>query len=379
MEPENVMISLRRKVLIGAGVIAAAAGIAIPSAIAATSVSVPAAGPAYGCDTGSSRVLEHVYTSKVNFENYLASHGGKCPGGFEVAIGAPGSVNPSPTPTPTTPTPTPPAGSWNCTVSDTVANDSNGACAYSDLNAGSNQAEYVEQDEWGIGGTPWASQLLQANSGSDWQVTVNVGDTNNTGAVVTYPDVQDTVTNTSNDPVPFTDYTSLTSTYDSSLPSNPGADDDYEAAYDMWLGDDSTASGDYGDYAQEVMVWTHNYNQTPAGSDTGQTWTDPSTGDVYEIWSTNTAVAGDESLVTFVNTANSSSVPHNGHESGVTSGTDSGSINLLALFQFMQADHLTAETGINQIDYGFEVCDTTGQNATFSVSGYTLNATGSGI
>jgi hypothetical protein len=41
----------------------------------------------YGCVTGPNRVLEHVYTSALNFRRFLAAHRGTCPGGFPVANG----------------------------------------------------------------------------------------------------------------------------------------------------------------------------------------------------------------------------------------------------------------------------------------------------
>lgn len=349
--------------------------------MAATTPSVPDPGTAYGC-VNSSRAFVDVYTNKTNFQNFLAANGGKCPSGFAVAIGAPSSPAPTPTPTapatslpPTAPDPTPTSTStsptpvpsasdtslppgvgtktWNCTTKDVNQSDINGACGpYTDLHGGSNASEYVTQDIWngaGGGGTI-ASQELDADNGYQWQVIANA--TGN-GAVLSYPDTQDTVTDSNGNDIPVTSYTGLTSSYSTSLPSSPGSSDDYEAAYDIWT------SG----YGQETMVWTDNHGQTPAGSDTGKTWTDPSTGNAYEIWSTGEAAA-DQPLVTFVKKTNSVS----------------GSVDLLQLFKFMQSNgYMVSGAGVSQVDYGFEICSTSGKTETFAVNSYTLNATGTGV
>jgi len=170
-------------------------------------------------------------------------------------------------------------------------------------------------------------------------------------AVLSYPDAQDTITDTSNNPVPFGDFAGITSTYATQMPSDigtAGPDDDYEAAYDIWLGHDGA------NYDQEIMVWTDDHNQVPAGNDTGATWTDPSTGVVYEIWTGN-----NDDPVTLVAKSNATS----------------GAVSLLSLFSWLQSNGYSSETGINQIDYGFELCSTSGRTETFDVTNYTLDAT----
>jgi hypothetical protein len=436
-----------------AGAVVFTCGGAAFAAVSAPAVPSPAT--AYGCDVGPTRILEDVYTGEANFQTFLNQHGGVCPDGFAITIGASGggttppvqavpavtdsaatdltpsgatlngTVNPNgaattyqfeygattaygsttpataasagsgtsavtetasltglsasasyhyrldatnsagttdgPDETFTTSAATPPVSGFTCTES-VIADGINSGCGpYDDLNGGGNSSEDVTNDAWNaenngtFTGTPFNSQVLSANSGSDWQVVANAASGN--GAVLSYPDTQDTVTGTNNAPIPLTSYTDIDSTYNDALPVSPGASDDYEAAYDLWLG---TPSSQYG---QEIMVWTDNHGQTPAGSDTGKTWTDPTTGDVYEIWVTSPSAAADNPLVTFVAQKNATS----------------GSVDLLDVFKFLQTDGLTTETGVNQMDYGFEICSTSGQNATFSLNGYTLNATGTGV
>jgi hypothetical protein len=243
--------------------------------------------------------------------------------------------------------PVPPA-TFSCTTSAMVAGCPASGDYSSGVHGGNFQAAYVIQDEWNPT-SALVSQVLSANSMSDWQVQANLS-TGNT-AVLSYPDSQDTITDPSNNPVPFGSFASITSTYAAKMPSDTGnaaTGDDYEAAYDIWLGHNG------GNYAQEIMVWTDTRNQIPAGVDTGTTWTDPSTGVAYEVWD-----SGGHDPVSLVRKSNATS----------------GSVDLLSLFSWLRSAGLSTEAGINQIDYGFELCSTSGLTETFTVTGYTLNAT----
>jgi hypothetical protein len=216
------------------------------------------------------------------------------------------------------------------------------------VSGGDYQAAKVVQDGWNPT-SALVGQELSANSMSDWQVQADLSSGNT--AVLTYPDAQDTLTDPTDNPVPFSSFAALTSTYASQMPSDAGTAgpaDDYEAAYDIWLGHAGV------NYGQEIMVWTDDHNQVPAGSDTGKTWTDSSTGAVYEIWA-----GSGNNPVTLV------------RKSNVTSG----SVDLLSLFSWLQSAGYSTETGVNQIDYGFELCSTSGKTETFAVTGYTLDAT----
>jgi hypothetical protein len=229
----------------------------------------------------------------------------------------------------------------------------NGACpssgAYSDgVRAGNYQAALVVQDVWNPS-SALKSQVLSASSMADWQVKANLSAGNT--AVLSYPDAQDTVTNPSNNPVPLASFATRSSTYAAQRPSETGTagpSDDYEAAYDIWLGRNGA------NYDQEIMVWTDTRRQVPAGSDTRKTWTDPSTGVAYEIWDSS-----GHNPVTLVRKSNATS----------------GSVNLRSLFSWLQSAGYTTETGVNQIDFGFELCSTSGQAETFTVTDYSLDAT----
>jgi hypothetical protein len=209
-----------------------------------------------------------------------------------------------------------------------------------------NAAAYVIADVWNPT-SAFKSQVVSANNPGQWQVVANIAAGNT--AVLSYPDIQVTVTNTSDQATPFSGFKSLASTFAHQMPSDlgtQGSGDDYEAAYDIWLGAGSN------NYAQEVMIWQDTHNQVPAGSNTGKTYTDAS-GVVYQIWTES-----GNNPVTFKRSSN----------------VTSGSVDLLALFKFMIANGYTTMTGVNQIDYGFELCSTSGKTETFTVTGFSLTA-----
>ena len=239
-------------------------------------------------------------------------------------------------------------GSFSCTTSNLSGGCPASGTYGTSIDGGSNQAAYVIQDAWNPA-FALISQTVSANNMSDWQVKADMAAGNR--AVLSYPDAQDTVTDTSDNPVPFGDYASIISTFATQMPSDvgtAGAADDYEAAYDLWLGHDGA------NYDQEIMVWTDDHNQVPAGSDTGATWTDPLTGVVYEIWAGN-----NDDPVTLV----------------AKSNMTMGAVDLSSLFSWLRSNGYSDETGINQLDFGFELCSTSGRTETFDVTDYTLDAT----
>jgi hypothetical protein len=238
-------------------------------------------------------------------------------------------------------------GTWSCTTS---AN--NGACPSSGNYNGSltGAAQQVTEDVQDVSNPSSAlnGQTLQANSASDWQVTANIAAGNT--AFISYPQVQDTLTSTSGQPVPLADYTSLTTSYASTLPP-AGSSDDWAAGYSIWLGNNTTS------YLTQVLVWTANHGQVPSGGDIGQVWTDPASGAAYEMW-----VNWNSGVITLVPEVNSTS----------------GSFNIYDLAEYLTQNGFSSATGISQVAYGFVLASTSGANETFAVSNFTLAGTGDG-
>jgi hypothetical protein len=236
------------------------------------------------------------------------------------------STSPSPTPTSASPTPTPTSAGG-------------GACAKPSFSTSAQfgtwdlSPYFVTNDMWNEGAGN-VSQTLYACSFSDWYVTTTAS---GGGSVLTYPDSHLDVPNTPE----ISSLSSVTSTFADSNP-NTGT---YEDAYDIWLNGIADPSGG----SDELMIWTNNHGQTPAGSPMatvtigGQTWT---------------AWKGNGGYMAFV----------------ASSNVTAGSLNLLAFLQWITAEGwVPANSTLNQVDYGVEICSTNGAPATFSFGDFSVN------
>lgn len=248
------------------------------------------------------------------------------------------SSTPAPISTPSFPPSNPTAQGTAC-----ITSANNGTCGPYNYSGISGNQTSVIQDVWNpING---ASQTLAAYNPGSWSVSANMPASNT--AVVSYPDTQQIYTTTSNTPSPLSDFSSITSSYAENGPANHG--DDYEAAYDIWAGTGNN------DYAQEIMIWVDNHGQTPAGSDVASATID---GVGYRIWSTSRAGAVGATMAMVMN-----------------SDQSSGSVNVLADLNWLESSgYLPAGSGLNQIDFGFEICSTGGVPETFSLTQYGIKA-----
>jgi hypothetical protein len=255
----------------------------------------------------------------------------------------------SPGTTPSTPPSTAPAGPPStapasgpaCTA---TANDGScGPYTYSDITGSNGSSTRVIQDVWNpISG---ASQKLTSFSPGNWSVSASMPASNT--AVVSYPDTQQLYTTDSNTPKPLSSFGSITSSYTETGPASSG--DDWEAAYDIWAGTGTD------NYAQEIMIWVDNHGQTPAGSVVASATID---GVGYKIWSTGKAgtVGNPVSMVLDSNQA-------------------SGSVNVLDDLNWLKSSgYMPASSGVNQIDFGFELCSTGGATQTFAVSQFGIKS-----
>jgi hypothetical protein len=225
-----------------------------------------------------------------------------------------------------------------------VTSGNSGSCGpydYPEVTGGNSPS--VIQDIWNpING---ASQTLTAYNPGNWSVSASMPAANT--AVVSYPDVQTTYTTSNDTPAALSSFSSITSSYTEAGPAASG--DDYEAAYDIWAGTGSN------NYAQEIMIWVDNHGQTPAGSDVVSATID---GVGYKVWSTGGAGAvGDP--VSMVLDSNQSS----------------GSVNVLDDLNWLESHgYMPAGSGLNQVDFGWEICSTGGAPQTFAMSQYGIKA-----
>src|ERR1700761_1656017 len=252
--------------------------------------------------------------------------------------------SPSSTPPSTPPSSSPPAtGTGTACVTST--NDGGcGPYTFAGISGSHGGQTHVIQDIWNpIGGI---SQTLTAYSPANWSVKASMPASNT--AVLSYPDTQQIYTTDSNTPNPLSGYSSITSSYTETGPSTKG--NDWEAAYDIWAGTGSN------NYAQEIMIWVDNHGQRPAGDQVGSATID---GQSYQVWSTGKAGAYGNPVSLVLN-----------------SNQASGSVNLLADLNWLKSNgYVPASSGLNQIDFGFELCSTGGVPETFAMSDYGIKAT----
>ena len=220
----------------------------------------------------------------------------------------------------------PPAGSGTCTHPSFVTSDQYGMW---------NQDPYfVYNDMWGISGYS-VSQTLYACSYGNWYVTATMNNDNGDGHVKTYPNSH---RDWDNEPA-ISSLQSVTSTF---AETSPGTGI-YEDAYDIWLNGIADSS------STEVMIWTENHGQVPAGN---QVTTVTLDGRSWAVWKGNSYIA-------FVAGSN------------FTSGT----MNLLTFFQWIMGQGwIPGNSTLGQVDYGAELVSTNGMPATFSFSNFSVSA-----
>lgn len=257
----------------------------------------------------------------------------------------------SPSPSPTSPSPSPTSPSPSPTGSACVTSDPSGSCGaydYPGIIGSNGYNTYVLNNMWGAGGTG-ATQTLTAYNPGLWSVVAKAPAGN--GAVLTYPDTQQIFTRTDNTPDPLSGFTTLYSSFSENM--HPASGTSAEAAYDIWAGQ-STATN----YADEIMIWNDQVNRSCAGGTpllsgimfggSGgvlvQSWDLCSFGSSELIWSLHAGAAANE---------------------------QTGTVDVLAMMNYLVSHkYLPAGTGLNQIDYGFEICSTGGVPETFSLSSY---------
>jgi hypothetical protein len=223
-----------------------------------------------------------------------------------------------------TPTPAPAPVSRHCTNPQFVTSDPRGGW--------SDGRYYVNNDMWNISGYS-VTQTLYACAYNNWYVVADMNNDRGDGAVKTYPNVHEDFNERA-----ISSFHAISSTLAETSP-HAGI---YEDAYDIWI-NGVASSG-----STEVMIWTENCNQVPAGSAEG---TVTFGGRAYKAWKNGSYIA-------FVADTN------------FTSGT----LNLLEVFNWIIAKGwMPASSTLGQIDYGAEIVSTNGAAATFTFTNFSVN------
>jgi len=191
---------------------------------------------------------------------------------------------------------------------------------------------YLYNDMWNISGYT-VTQTLYACAYNNWYVVANMNNDSGNGAVKTYPDVQANF----NEPA-ISSFHAISSTFAETSP-HVGI---YEDAYDIWINGVATSG------STEVMVWTENFHQVPAGSVQGSVTFG---GRRYTVWKNGSYIA-------------------------VVANTNftSGTVNLLQIFDWIMAKGwMPATSTLGQIDYGAEIVSTNSAPATFTFTNFSVS------
>jgi len=190
---------------------------------------------------------------------------------------------------------------------------------------------FVHNNMWNNSET-LGPQTLYACSHHSWYVVSN--QTNRAGAVKTYPNAHKDYGDAR-----ISSFSRITSTFAATSP-HVGI---YNVAFDIWT-NGIASSG-----STEIMIWTENFNQVPAGDIVATASLGSRT---YKVWKTS-----DSHYIALV----------------PTRVVTAGSIDLLEIFKWlMSKGWLPTGSTLGQIDYGVEIVSTGGRNATFSFTDFSI-------
>jgi hypothetical protein len=195
----------------------------------------------------------------------------------------------------------------------------------------------VHNNMWNAGSYK-VSQSTEACSYRSWNTTVTADDSRGDGAVKTYPNVHKDYHDwgTGRERA-WSSITSLRSTFAATGPKT-GI---YNIAYDIWM------NGVPGN--REIMIWTENHNQVPAGS---RVATVTLSGISWDVWAT-----GGNNYLAFVPKA----------------PLASGALDLKAMIDYLIAQgRVPANSTLGQVCFGVEVVSTNGAPATFRFTDFSL-------
>jgi hypothetical protein len=235
-----------------------------------------------------------------------------------------GVTNPPSSPTPSTSTSSNPGTG---VPSDAVWVDSGQWASWT------NNGYILYNNIWGSGA---GTQTIWAKTGTNWGIVANHP---RTSGVKSYPNTGRTLNRT------LSSLSSLTSSFNVTVPVSG----DYATAYDIWANN----------HAYEVMIWT---NQAGA------------VGPIAEQYDANGAVPNVRNLTVGGHTWNvyRGSNGANAVFSFIRTNTGSGTIDVLALLNWLRTNSWWGDVTIGEAQFGFEVTGTAGQSS-FTVNSFSLN------
>jgi hypothetical protein len=232
---------------------------------------------------------------------------------------------------------------WSCTAFDGGDQNPGPNCPrgnkgyqYHGITNANGRNTSVINDVWNPPGSGHP-QTIYVNNPGDWAVVANMPEGNT--AVLSYPDIQQILTLTTNVPAPLSGFNTIVSDFRESMP-NGG---DNEAAYDIWLGTSKQTN-----YSQEVMIWVDNHRTNlPPGNIVGRP---VFYNERFTVWQ-------DGRTIYMLRDHNETS----------------GRIHILSMLDWLVRHGYSPKgSGLNQIDFGWELCSTDGKYGIFTISDYAL-------
>ncbi|HEX6445885.1 MAG TPA: hypothetical protein VF053_12410 [Streptosporangiales bacterium] len=197
---------------------------------------------------------------------------------------------------------------------------------------------YADADMWNAGGHD-ITQTMGVCSHNSWYVEASASD-HQDGAVLAYPNMHRDYHNWSNGSEPkISSFPAIQSSFEHTAPSS-GV---WDVAYDIWL------NGVADKNSTELMIWTQNSGQRPAGSKHG---TVSVSGHDWDLWASS-----DNKYVAFV----------------APKAVKSGTLDLKAFMKYLM-DHGRLSTGstLGQVDYGVEIVSTGGSKQRFDFTDFSV-------
>lgn len=201
---------------------------------------------------------------------------------------------------------------------------------------------YAHSNIWNDNGH--IAQKMGVCSDSSWYVEVTAPD-HEDRAVLSYPNMHRDWHNWSTGFEPRIDsFTTITSAFAHHAP--PRGRGIWNVAYDIWINGVGHRPG-----TTELMIWTENSGQRPAGSLRSTVTVD---GREWQLWTTNS-----NHIVTYL----------------AIEPLTSGTLDLKAFLQhMMDTGRLARESTLGQIGYGVEIVQTGGELLRFEFAGFSAEA-----
>ena len=238
----------------------------------------------------------------------------------------------NPTTSPTTSPTTAPTTSPTTAPSGGVPSDA-AWVATGQWDTWTNNGYTLNNDVWGSGAGP---QTIWARTGTNWGVVANHP---RTSGVKSYPHTGKTLNRT------LSSLSSISSSFNVAVPS----DGDYETAYDIWANNN----------AYEIMIWTNEHGAVgPIAASYDSNGAVPSASNVAvggHTWNVYRGSNGSNQVYSFVR----------------TSTTNSGTIDVLAVLNWLKTQGWYGDVTVGDIQFGFELSGTAGQS-NFTCNSFTI-------